>query len=62
MRARLTLPPIMSEGTKLRILLADDHVTMRHGLKMLIDNEPDMQVISDVSDGGAAASSDGHRC
>jgi DNA-binding NarL/FixJ family response regulator len=45
----------MSERAKqLRILLADDHVTMRHGLRMLIDNEPDMKVISDVSDGGAA--------
>jgi DNA-binding NarL/FixJ family response regulator len=45
----------MSEPAKrLRILLADDHVTMRHGLRMLIDNEPDMQVVSDVSDGAAA--------
>ena len=29
----------------LRILLADDHVTVRHGLKLLIDSQPDMKVI-----------------
>ena len=38
----------------LRILLADDHLTMRHGLKLLIDSQPDMQVVSEVSDGAAA--------
>jgi DNA-binding NarL/FixJ family response regulator len=45
----------MSEQSRrLRILLADDHVTMRRGLCLLIDSEPDMQVVSEVSDGGAA--------
>ena len=45
----------MSEPVKrLRIVLADDHVTMRHGLRLLIDSEPDMQVIADVSDGHEA--------
>jgi DNA-binding NarL/FixJ family response regulator len=45
----------MSERARsLRILLADDHVTMRRGLCLLIDSEPDMQVVSEVSDGGAA--------
>lgn len=38
----------------LRILLADDHVTVRHGLKLLIDTQPDMKVISEASDGKAA--------
>jgi len=38
----------------LRILLADDHVTVRHGLKLLIDSQPDMKVVSEVSDGEAA--------
>jgi two-component system response regulator NreC len=38
----------------LRILLADDHVTVRHGLKLLIDSQPDMQVVSEASDGQAA--------
>ena len=45
----------MSERTAtLRILLADDHVTVRHGLKLLIDTQPDMKVISEASDGKAA--------
>ena len=40
-----------------RILLADDHVTVRHGLKLLIDSQPDMKVVSEVSDGNAAVES-----
>jgi DNA-binding NarL/FixJ family response regulator len=38
----------------LRVLLADDHVTVRHGLKLLIDSQPDMKVVSEASDGAAA--------
>ncbi len=44
----------MPDARRLRIILADDHVTMRRGLCLLIDNEPDMQVVSEVSDGAAA--------
>ncbi len=48
----------MSEAAvRLRILLADDHVTVRHGLKLLIDSQPDMTVISEASDGSAAMQS-----
>jgi DNA-binding NarL/FixJ family response regulator len=42
------------ETTALRILLADDHVTVRHGLKLLIDSQPDMKVVSEASDGQTA--------
>jgi two-component system, NarL family, response regulator NreC len=38
----------------LRILLADDHVTVRHGLKLLIEAQADMKVIAEASDGAAA--------
>jgi len=38
----------------LRILLADDHVTVRHGLKLLIEQQPDMVVVAEVSDGDSA--------
>ena len=41
----------------LRILLADDHLTMRHGLKLLIDSQPDMTVIAEASDGDSAVQS-----
>lgn len=38
----------------LRVLLADDHVTVRHGLKLLIDSQPDMKVVAEASDGNVA--------
>jgi two-component system invasion response regulator UvrY len=45
----------MAERTSpLRILLADDHVTVRQGLKLLIDAERDMTVIGEASDGDEA--------
>jgi DNA-binding NarL/FixJ family response regulator len=38
----------------LRVLLADDHETVRYGLKLLIDSEPDMEVVAEAGDGEAA--------
>jgi two-component system response regulator NreC len=35
----------------LRILLADDHATVRQGLKLLIDSQPDMGVVGEAADG-----------
>jgi two-component system, NarL family, response regulator NreC len=46
----------MSEPRRLRVLLADDHVTVRHGLKLLIDSQHDMTVVAEASDGAAAVS------
>jgi DNA-binding NarL/FixJ family response regulator len=43
-----------TERQPLRVLLADDHATVRHGLKLLIDNEPDMTVVAEASDGAGA--------
>ena len=37
-----------------RVVLADDHITVRHGLRLLIDGQPDMKVVSEVGDGQAA--------
>src|SRR4051812_14421722 len=39
---------------KVRILLADDHVVVRQGLKALIEAEPDMEVVGEAGDGQAA--------
>lgn len=39
---------------RVRVLLADDHVTVRYGLKLLIDAEPDMMVIAEAGDGDEA--------
>ena len=41
-------------SARLRVLLADDHVTVRHGLKLLIDEQPDMKVVAEASDGATA--------
>ena len=37
-----------------RVILADDHVTVRHGLRLLIDGQPDMKVVAEASDGASA--------
>jgi DNA-binding NarL/FixJ family response regulator len=38
----------------IRVLLAEDHETVRAGLKLLIDGQPDMVVVGEVGDGEAA--------
>lgn len=39
---------------KIRLLLAEDHETVRQGLKLLLEAQPDMQVVGEVGDGEAA--------
>ena len=39
---------------RLRILLADDHVVVRHGLKLVIEGQPDLAVIAEAGDGETA--------
>jgi DNA-binding NarL/FixJ family response regulator len=34
-----------------RVLLADDHTVVRHGLRMVLDAAPDLQVVAEASDG-----------
>ena len=46
---------------KLRILLADDHETVREGLRMILNAQPDMQVVATVGDGRAADATLAHR-
>jgi two-component system, NarL family, response regulator NreC len=45
----------MSEtrGRTLRVLLADDHVVVREGLKRLIHEQPDIVVVGEAGDGAA---------
>lgn len=38
----------------IQVLLAEDHETVRQGLKLLIDRQPDMVVVADVANGKAA--------
>lgn len=42
----------MSE--KLRILIAEDHQTVREGVKLLVNAQPDMEVIAEAGDGDEA--------
>lgn len=40
--------------TKTKILLADDHVVVRKGLRFVMDREPDMEVVGEAGDGKEA--------
>jgi DNA-binding NarL/FixJ family response regulator len=40
--------------TATRILLADDHAMVRRGLRMVLDAEPDLQVVVEAGDGDEA--------
>ena len=40
--------------TKLRILLAEDHKIVREGVKLLVNAQPDMEVVGEADDGEVA--------
>jgi DNA-binding NarL/FixJ family response regulator len=42
------------ELKKTRILLADDHALVRRGVRLILDGEPDMQVVAEAGDGAEA--------
>jgi DNA-binding NarL/FixJ family response regulator len=48
----------MTVDNPLRILLVEDHETVRQGLKLLIDREPDLEVVAEASDGAQALDPD----
>jgi len=39
---------------KTRILLADDHTVVRHGLRLVLDGAPDLEVVAEAGDGAEA--------
>jgi DNA-binding NarL/FixJ family response regulator len=39
---------------KIRILLADDHALVRRGLRLVLEAEPDMEVVGEAGDGATA--------
>lgn len=39
---------------KIRVLLADDHAVLRAGLKLLVNGEPDMEVVGEAGDADEA--------
>ena len=40
--------------SQIRILLADDHTVMRRGLRLLLEQHPDFQVVGEADDGRQA--------
>ncbi len=42
------------QPSKTRILLADDHALVRRGLRLILDGEPDLQVVAEAGDGAEA--------
>jgi DNA-binding NarL/FixJ family response regulator len=40
--------------SKAKIMLVDDHAMLRHGMAMVINMEPDMEVFAEADDGGEA--------
>jgi NarL family two-component system response regulator LiaR len=38
----------------IRLILADDHCVLRHGLRVLLETEPDMEVVGEAGTGRAA--------
>lgn len=44
----------MTEGTRIRVVLADDHAVLRLGLRTLLGSARDIQVVGEASDGAEA--------
>jgi DNA-binding NarL/FixJ family response regulator len=44
----------MNSTAKARILLADDHALVRRGVRLILDNEPGLQVVAEAEDGAQA--------
>lgn len=42
------------DSPRTRILLADDHTLVRRGLRLILDAEPDLEVVAEAADGAEA--------
>lgn len=47
--------------SKISLVLADDHVVVRRGLRMLLDRVPDFEVVAEVGDAADAVAAAGER-
>jgi DNA-binding NarL/FixJ family response regulator len=50
----VTEPSLSKSGTKIRILLADDHHIVREGIRQLLESASDLEVIAEAGDGQEA--------
>ncbi|OMI36923.1 response regulator [Streptomyces sparsogenes] len=46
--------PSSPAGKPIRILLADDHALVRRGVRLILDREPDLEVVAEAGDGAEA--------
>lgn len=46
--------PGLTRTRTIRVLVVDDHAVLRSGLRVLLNGQPDMQVVGEASDGGDA--------
>ncbi|MEU5271497.1 response regulator [Streptomyces hygroscopicus] len=46
--------PSHATTTPIRILLADDHALVRRGVRLILDREPDLEVVAEAGDGAEA--------
>ncbi|MDI3408963.1 response regulator [Streptomyces cavernicola] len=44
----------MADSPAIRILLADDHALVRRGVRLILDGEPDLEVVAEAGDGAEA--------
>jgi two-component system invasion response regulator UvrY len=47
-------PVLHAQRTPLRLLIADDHPVVRQGLRMMLDSDPDIEVVAEAADGDEA--------
>jgi YesN/AraC family two-component response regulator len=43
-----------TEGVPARLLIADDHALAREGMRSMLANEPDLQIVGEARDGEEA--------
>ena len=48
------MPGLVTIMKEIRILLADDHTVMRRGLRLLLENQPEFNVVAEAADGRQA--------
>ncbi len=46
--------PAPAAARPIRILLADDHALVRRGVRLILDQEPDLEVVAEAGDGAEA--------
>lgn len=48
------MPSSSKRLSKVKILLADDHIMLRQGIRLLLDREPDFEIVAEAGDGEEA--------